>query len=166
VLRRVQQRRECRYILGTKLQSFIRMPEPHRLKIIDSAQQRGAGNEIIGYAVSSLPAGGQHHRREMRTRGAAAHMNTHRVAAKITRVRVKPGDRRAALAHNFGEGACGASASDCHHARSSLGEVFSHEAGIGTTEQAPHTPCRNTKIGAGPLTAAGKMSSVSGSLAP
>src|SRR5262245_43014981 len=100
----VQQRGECRDITSTKLQPFIRMAEPNRLKIIEPAQERSTVYEIVWQAKSSLPARAQHHRREMCTRGATGHMNTQRITTKITRMRVKPGHRRAALAHDFGEG--------------------------------------------------------------
>src|SRR5215471_5951697 len=103
-LRQVQQRGECCGIAGTKLQPFIRMAEPNRLKIIEPAQERGAAYEIVWHAESSLPTRAQHHSREMRSSGAAAHMDTHGIAAKNTRMRVDPGDRRAALVHYFREG--------------------------------------------------------------
>src|SRR5215831_20640605 len=114
------------------------MAEPYRLEIIEAAQQRCASNETVRHAEISLPAGRQHHRRKMSASGAAAHMNTRRIAAEITRVRVHPSDRRAALANDFGEGdERGKRVIHRHHARAGPGEAFGHEAGIGAVEQAP-----------------------------
>jgi 3-hydroxybutyryl-CoA dehydratase len=61
----MQERRE-RCCLGcAPLQPFDGMPEPRRHKIINPAQQRHAGNEVVRHAAMSLPTGGQHHRREI-----------------------------------------------------------------------------------------------------
>src|SRR5262244_58441 len=79
------------------------MAEPYGLEIIEAAQERCASNEIVRNAEISLPAGCEHHRRKMSASGAAAYMNTRRIAAEIARVRVYPSDRRAALANDFGE---------------------------------------------------------------
>jgi hypothetical protein len=65
-------------------------------------------------------------------------MDTRGVATKFARVSVYPSDRCAALARDFGE--CDKWSKCviyCHHARTGLGKVLGHEAGIGTVEQAP-----------------------------
>src|SRR5262249_4619074 len=70
--------------------------------------------------------------------GAATHMDTCGIATKLVRVRVQPSDRCAALARDFRERDDGGKRVVYrHHARASLGQVFGHEAGIGTVKQAP-----------------------------
>src|SRR5260370_41362143 len=65
------------------------MAEPYGLEIIEAAQQRCASNEIVWHAEISLPARGQHHRREMPTGGAATHMNSCGIAAEFARMRAE-----------------------------------------------------------------------------
>src|SRR5215467_1167390 len=111
------------------------MAEPYGLEIIEAAQERCASNEIVRNAEISLPAGCEHHRRKMSASGAAAYMNTRRIAAEIARVRVYPSDRRAALANHFGErDERGKRVIHRYHARARLGKAFGHEAGIGAIE--------------------------------
>src|SRR5215813_1431223 len=101
------------------------MAEPYGLEIIEAAQERCASNEI----------GCEHHRRKMSASGAAAYMNTRRIAAEIARVRVYPSDRRAALANDFGErDERRKRVIHRYHARARLGEAFGHEAGIAAVE--------------------------------
>jgi hypothetical protein len=112
------------------------MAEPHRLKIIEPAQQCSARNEIVRHAEISFPAGAEHHRRQMSAGGAASHMNPRSIAAEFAGVRVDPRDRRATLAHDFRE--CherGKRVVHRHHARARLSKAFGHEAGIGTIER-------------------------------
>ncbi len=114
------------------------MTEPDRLEIIEAAQERCAGDKIVRHAEIRFPAAGEHHRRKMSACRAAAHMDLRGIAAEFSRMLVHPGDRSAALAHDFGERDVRRQrVVHRHHACSGAGEAFGHEAGIGTVEQAP-----------------------------
>ena len=137
-LRQVRQRRQRGDIGGAELQPFVRVAEPHRLEIIEAAQQGCARDEIVGHAEIRFPAAGEHHRRKMSAGRAAAHMNSRGIAAEFSRMPVHPSDRSTALAHDFGErDVRGERVVHRHHAGSGPGEAFGHEAGIGAVEQAP-----------------------------